>query len=756
MEPSPEHPRRLLNASAPPFTPRLTASTEHPASSTAASTGLPATTGHQLGLGSALPAVDQALSAAPRRAPVSSTSTCVFTGGFGATPGHLLSFPNRTQTRKSLYQPPGSSAPCRYRGERIINLARLADMEQRYCSEEWTLRHSAFNFVRYNSGESKAGGWSIHCVSSPFGKDREVSDGEDHAMLQLHDLVERVLAKPSAEAHIQKQLQHGAPQEGPERDGVVAAACTEVADEGVASPSPRRREAANAGRLQRLAGEIASHEAPVGPVARGPNVAAAREQEDRTFGRRAVGDGGAFLNEHAVRQAAVVDEDERAAEAEGDDGAVARVQHAGHAAGHQLGYAPRPFEQAQFYANPYRAEGSYSTTATGSSISGGLEAGAASGHGIGLPLLNLAVEHAGDAAGHQLRHAVPHFEQVEYFYANPFRSAVSSSATTRGTHFSGVLRAAPGNQMAHALAPINHEFYADPDRVPASSSSTAIGSFISGGHGAAPGNPVGVMSRPTTFNRSPFAAGSYYSTPGSSSSVGAATDPAVIDDAGGDFFERAARYFSHSISTSVSAGHSASASSASHAPSSTFGSVDVDRPAATDPAVIDHTGGDFFERAARYFSHSISTSVSAGHSASSASHAPSSAFGSVDVDPADPVRADPALLARGLEAGMRVGVPKTVLCVHYMKKGTCSYGTRCSFAHGEEELQLLKPSVLAQAGKYKTRPCRNWTGGSCIFGSNCLFAHGANELKYALQGTCPSNRAGKPCPYGGDCPHLHY
>jgi len=86
-----------------------------------------------------------------------------------------------------------------------------------------------------------------------------------------------------------------------------------------------------------LGGEVATDEAPVGPVRRGVDIAAANaEKAVRLGGRRAAGgEGGAALDERAVREAAVGDEDERGAQeaAEGDDGAVARVQVADYGGG---------------------------------------------------------------------------------------------------------------------------------------------------------------------------------------------------------------------------------------------------------------------------------------------------------------------------------------------------------------------------------------------------------------------------------------
>jgi hypothetical protein len=73
--------------------------------------------------------------------------------------------------------------------------------------------------------------------------------------------------------------------------------------------------------------EVAAHEAPVCAVGRGADITAAGAEEAVWVnGWRAVREGGAALDEEAVREAAVGDEDERAGEADRDDGAVARVQ----------------------------------------------------------------------------------------------------------------------------------------------------------------------------------------------------------------------------------------------------------------------------------------------------------------------------------------------------------------------------------------------------------------------------------------------
>ncbi len=92
---------------------------------------------------------------------------------------------------------------------------------------------------------------------------------------------------------------------------------------------------------------------------------------------------------------------------------------------------------------------------------------------------------------------------------------------------------------------------------------------------------------------------------------------------------------------------------------------------------------------------------------------------------------------------------KTVLCKHFGQTGTCSYGDKCQFAHGFQELKNSGAPNTGNSGihtmpdmninKQKTAPnpsnfkivkCKNWeTSGTCKYGSVCTFAHGDNELR---------------------------
>jgi hypothetical protein len=66
-----------------------------------------------------------------------------------------------------------------------------------------------------------------------------------------------------------------------------------------------------------------------------------------------------------------------------------------------------------------------------------------------------------------------------------------------------------------------------------------------------------------------------------------------------------------------------------------------------------------------------------------------------------------------------LGLYKTELCRSWEEKGTCRYGAKCQFAHGEDELRKV-----ARHPKYKTEICRTfWVSGSCPYGKRCCFIH---------------------------------
>lgn len=67
---------------------------------------------------------------------------------------------------------------------------------------------------------------------------------------------------------------------------------------------------------------------------------------------------------------------------------------------------------------------------------------------------------------------------------------------------------------------------------------------------------------------------------------------------------------------------------------------------------------------------------------------------------------------------------KTELCRSFHEHGSCKYGTKCQFAHGESELR-----GLFRHPKYKTQACRTfYQFGYCPYGSRCHFIHDKNAV----------------------------
>ncbi len=72
---------------------------------------------------------------------------------------------------------------------------------------------------------------------------------------------------------------------------------------------------------------------------------------------------------------------------------------------------------------------------------------------------------------------------------------------------------------------------------------------------------------------------------------------------------------------------------------------------------------------------------------------------------------------------------KTELCENYQQTGNCSYGTKCRFAHGENDLKHL-----SQHPKYKTKLCKKYHNmGRCPYGKRCKFIHDLSENQQTSQ-----------------------
>ncbi|KAH9853060.1 hypothetical protein C2E23DRAFT_125536 [Lenzites betulinus] len=84
----------------------------------------------------------------------------------------------------------------------------------------------------------------------------------------------------------------------------------------------------------------------------------------------------------------------------------------------------------------------------------------------------------------------------------------------------------------------------------------------------------------------------------------------------------------------------------------------------------------------------------------------------------------------------KLGLYKTELCRSWEEKGSCRYGAKCQFAHGEDELRKVQ-----RHPKYKTEICRTfWVSGSCPYGKRCCFIHTelpANGAAPGADGTPP-------------------
>lgn len=84
---------------------------------------------------------------------------------------------------------------------------------------------------------------------------------------------------------------------------------------------------------------------------------------------------------------------------------------------------------------------------------------------------------------------------------------------------------------------------------------------------------------------------------------------------------------------------------------------------------------------------------------------------------------------------------RTQICTRWME-GSCQYGDRCNFAHGEEQLRqfggtgsgvsrFASVDVKSRSNDpaYRTKLCTRWAQGACQYGDRCMFAHGEEQLR---------------------------
>ncbi|ETO21837.1 hypothetical protein RFI_15366 [Reticulomyxa filosa] len=73
---------------------------------------------------------------------------------------------------------------------------------------------------------------------------------------------------------------------------------------------------------------------------------------------------------------------------------------------------------------------------------------------------------------------------------------------------------------------------------------------------------------------------------------------------------------------------------------------------------------------------------------------------------------------------------KTELCENWVMKGNCTYGRKCHFAHGHDEIQYR-----ARVANYKTQPCCDPARSDsrlCLFGKRCNYAHPGEPLRCGM------------------------
>ena len=107
---------------------------------------------------------------------------------------------------------------------------------------------------------------------------------------------------------------------------------------------------------------------------------------------------------------------------------------------------------------------------------------------------------------------------------------------------------------------------------------------------------------------------------------------------------------------------------------------------------------------------------------------------------------------------------KTSLCKHFGTPQGCSYGDKCQFAHGNQELRLnnnqmaymMPPGTPGVAGSkaqnsmlnYKIVKCKNWEKDkTCKYGAHCTFAHGDTDLHTKNDNLYISNTVPVMIPY---------
>jgi len=118
----------------------------------------------------------------------------------------------------------------------------------------------------------------------------------------------------------------------------------------------------------------------------------------------------------------------------------------------------------------------------------------------------------------------------------------------------------------------------------------------------------------------------------------------------------------------------------------------------------------------------------------------------VAVPPVPDMDSEVALAAKARDASK--WLRKTKICVYYIQ-GDCKLGSKCNFAHSNDELQDT-PNL------HKTQLCQDFENGNCD-NVNCTFAHGLEELRISpsyKKKICKWFGKGK-CRNGDECGFAH-
>lgn len=83
---------------------------------------------------------------------------------------------------------------------------------------------------------------------------------------------------------------------------------------------------------------------------------------------------------------------------------------------------------------------------------------------------------------------------------------------------------------------------------------------------------------------------------------------------------------------------------------------------------------------------------------------------------------------------------KTEMCRTFEENGTCKYGEKCQFAHGNHEVRNVN-----RHPKYKTDLCKTYHSvGFCPYGPRCHFIHALDEMRSQPALTSPEKKVNGP------------